>query len=100
MSSATSELLPDPATPVTHVSTPFSIRTERLHRLLVVAFSMRERVVEGSAAAARRGDLVVERARRRRVSVQQVVETAAKDQLAASVAGARADVDNPVRPRG
>ena len=41
MSSATSELLPDPATPVTHVSTPFGIRTERLHRLLVVAFSMR-----------------------------------------------------------
>ena len=41
MSSATSELLPDPATPVTHVSTPFGIRTERLRRLLVVAFSMR-----------------------------------------------------------
>ena len=37
MSSAASELLPDPATPVTHVSTPFGIRTVRLRRLLVVA---------------------------------------------------------------
>ncbi len=41
MRSATSELLPDPATPVTHLSTPFGIRTQRLRRLLDVAFSMR-----------------------------------------------------------
>ena len=34
-------VLPDPATPVTHVSTPFGIRTQRLRRLLDAAFSMR-----------------------------------------------------------
>ena len=52
-SSAASELLPDPATPVKHVSTPFGIRTVRLRRLLDIAFSMRKRVVEGPATAGR-----------------------------------------------
>ena len=46
-------LLPDPATPVKHVSTPFGIRTVRLRRLLDIAFSMRKRVVEGPATAGR-----------------------------------------------
>ena len=40
MSSATSELSPDPATPVTHVGTPFGNRTVMLRRLLDVAFSI------------------------------------------------------------
>ena len=95
MSSATSELLPDPATPVTHVSTPFGIRTVRLRRLLVVAFSMRN--ASSKVRRPRHGDLVVQGARCRGVAAQQVVETAAEDQLAAGVAGARADVDDPVR---
>ena len=97
MSSATSELLPDPATPVTHVSTPFGIRTQRLRRLLVVAFSMRNasskvrRPRRGVAAWSVRG------ARCRGVGVQQVVETFGEDYLAAAVAGTGADVDDPVR---
>ena len=48
-------------------------------------------------AAARRGDPVVQGARCRGVGAQQVVETAAEDQLAAAVASAEADVDDPVR---
>ena len=57
MNSATSELLPDPAPPVTHVSTPFSIRTEKLRRLLVVAFrwGTRRRRSGGCGPAGRPG---------------------------------------------
>ena len=57
-----------------------------------------ERVVERPAVAtARRGDPVVQGARCRGVGVQQVVETSGEDHLAAAVAGAGADVDDPVR---
>ncbi len=95
MSSATSELLPDPATPVTHVSTPLGIRTERLRRLLVEAFSMRN--ASSNVRRLRRGHLLVEGSRCRGIGAQQVLETAAEDQLAAAVAGAGTDVHDPVR---
>ena len=56
-----------------------------------------ERVVERPAAAARRGDPVVQGARCRGVGAQQAVETSGEDHLAAVVAGAGADIDDPVR---
>ena len=97
MNSATSELLLDPATLVTHVSTPLGIRTERLRRLLDVASSM-----PNASTKVRRPRLGVAiwslGARDVAVSVcNRSSRRLDKMTLPLPVAGPGTDVDDPVR---
>ena len=97
MSSATSELLPDPTTPVTHVSTPFGIRTVRLRRLLDVAFSMRN--ASSKVRRLRLGE-ATRSPRARDVAVSARSRSSRRPQKTSSPppSPARgADVDDPVR---
>ena len=96
MSSATSELLPDPATPVTHVSTLRRYPDGDVAQVVGAGFRDVERVAESPAAPSRPTRLAPQGARRRAARALQAGQAPREDHLAAAVAGAGADVDDPV----
>ena len=93
-----SELLPEPATPVTTTSTPSGMSTSTSCRLCDVA----PRISSDAVALAHRlldGRPVVEVLAGEGAALAESVDGALEDHLAAPRAGARAEVDHVVRDR-